>query len=67
MDKSVADPFLEMADFVANTIGKNINHQIECGRVGCTKNFQALFRDVRPPLANYMEATEAIFPAQDAA
>jgi hypothetical protein len=67
MDKSVADPFLEMADFVANTVGKNIKHQIANGRAGCTKNFQALFRDVGPPLADYMEASEVIFPSQDAA
>jgi hypothetical protein len=61
MPKSVANPFLEMADFIANTIGKNVHHQLEHGRESCTKDFQALFRDVGPPLANYMEMTEAIF------
>lgn len=55
MPKSVANPFLEMADFVVNTIARNVKHQIAHGRVGCTPNFQALFRDVGPPLAEYFE------------
>jgi Protein of unknown function (DUF3800) len=60
MPKSVANPFLEMADFVASIIGKNIIHQQQYGRAQCTPNFQALFRDVGPPLANYLEVTEVV-------
>jgi hypothetical protein len=60
MPKIVANPFLEMADFVASTIGKNVKHQLECDRDGCTANFQALFRDVGPPLADYVEVVVAM-------
>jgi len=60
MPKSVANPFLEMADFVASTIGKNVKYQLECDRTECTDNFQALFRKVGPPLANYIEVTAAV-------
>lgn len=57
MPKHVVSPFLEMADFTVNTIGRNIRHQLVHGRGGCTVNFQALFRDVGSPLANYIEVT----------
>lgn len=60
MPKSIANPFLEMADFVASTIGKNVKYQLKCGRQTCTDNFQALFRDVGPPLADYIEVTVAV-------
>jgi Protein of unknown function (DUF3800) len=60
MPKSAANPFLEMADFVANTIGKNIKHQHQHGPSACTENFQALFRDVGPPLADYVETSEVV-------
>jgi hypothetical protein len=59
MPKSIGNPFLEMADFVASVIGKNVKEQLECGRAKCTRNFQALFREVGPPLANYIEVTDA--------
>ncbi|MGO8847463.1 MAG: DUF3800 domain-containing protein [Methylocella sp.] len=58
--KSVANPFLEMADFVVNTIARNVKHQLAWGCVACTPNFQALFRDVGPPLADYLEVTNVI-------
>jgi hypothetical protein len=57
MPKSVANPFLEMADFVVNTIARNVKWQLAKGRASCTPNFQALFRDVGPPLADYFEVT----------
>jgi hypothetical protein len=60
MPKAVANPFLEMADFVANTLGKNVKHQMKHDPTGCTANFQALFRDIGPPLADYIEVTAAI-------
>jgi hypothetical protein len=62
MPKSVANPFLEMADFVANTIGKNLKHQIKRSPAECTANFRALFRDVGPPLADYIEVRMAVVP-----
>jgi Protein of unknown function (DUF3800) len=58
MPKSIANPFLEMADFVANTLGKNVTHQLRQGHAACTRNFQALFRD--HPLADYIEVIETI-------
>jgi Protein of unknown function (DUF3800) len=60
MPKRVADPFLEMSDFVVNTIGRNVKYQQLNGRHACTPNFQALFRDVVPQLASYMEITSAL-------
>jgi hypothetical protein len=54
MPKSAANPFLEMADFVAYTIGRNVKYQLEHGQKDCTNNFQVLFRDVGRPLANYI-------------
>jgi hypothetical protein len=61
MPKSVVNPFLEMSDFVVNTIARNVKHQIAVGRrQDCTSSFQALFRDVGPPLADYMEITHVI-------
>jgi hypothetical protein len=55
MPKSVVNPFLEMADFVASTIGKNVKYQRKSDLSGCTDNFQALFREMGPPLAAYAE------------
>jgi hypothetical protein len=60
MPKSVANPFLEMADFVVNAIARNVKHQIEGGRQDCTPSFQALFRDVGPPLVDYIEITRVM-------
>jgi hypothetical protein len=60
MPKGIANPFLEMADFVVNTIARNVKYQIEHGRECCMFNFQRLFRDVGPPLADYIEVTQAI-------
>jgi len=48
MPKAVANPFLEMADFVVNTLGKNVKLQMTQDPIGCTANFQALFRGCRP-------------------
>jgi Protein of unknown function (DUF3800) len=55
MPKSVVNPFLEMADFVASAIGKNVKHQQKSDPSACTDNFQALFRKIGPPLAAYAE------------
>lgn len=60
MPKSISNPFLEMADFVASTVGRNIKLQLENGRDQCNPNFQALFRDAGPPLMDYIEVTAAV-------
>jgi hypothetical protein len=58
MPKSVANPFLEMADCIANATTKNVKYQRErASSVVCTPTFQSLFRDVGPPLASYIEVT----------
>jgi hypothetical protein len=58
MPKSVANPFLEMADCVANAATKNVKYQRACDDLrACTAVFQSLFRDVGPPMASYMEVT----------
>jgi hypothetical protein len=36
MPKSVVNPFLEMADFVASTIGKNVKYQRKFDPSECT-------------------------------
>ena len=51
---------LEMADFVASTIGRNIKYQLERSPTECTDNFKSLFREVGPPLASYIEVTAAL-------
>lgn len=60
MPKSVANPFLEIADFVAYTLGNNVKYQLKHGRATCTDSFQALFRDVGPPLSNYLEVVKVV-------
>jgi hypothetical protein len=60
MPKSVANPFLEIADFVAYTLGNNVKYQLEHGCAKCTDSFQSLFRDVSPPLSNYIEVVKVV-------
>jgi hypothetical protein len=60
MLKSVANPFLEMADFVVNTVGRNVKHQRIHGRQSCIASFHSLFRDVGPPMADYFETTTVV-------
>jgi hypothetical protein len=55
MPKGAVNPFLEMADFVAYTIGKNGKHQQGYDPSGCTPNFEALFRKAGVPLGSYKE------------
>jgi hypothetical protein len=60
MPKSVANPFLEMADCVANAVTKCVKHQRERrDATACTPAFQTLFRDFGPPLASYIEVVAA--------
>jgi hypothetical protein len=63
MPKYAADPFLEMADFVTYTIGRNSRHQAANGELSCTENFESLFRNVDPALASYMKAETVTFQA----
>jgi hypothetical protein len=59
MPKSVANPFLEMADCVVNAVTKCVKHQRERrDAAACTPAFQTLFRDVGPP-SSYIEVTAA--------
>jgi hypothetical protein len=60
MPKSIANPFLEMADCIANAVTKNVKYQrAQASRIVCTHAFQALFRDAEHPLASYCEVTAA--------
>jgi hypothetical protein len=60
MPKSIANPFLEMADCIANAITKNVKYQRAQANLSvCTPAFQALFRDAGHPLASYFEVTAA--------
>jgi hypothetical protein len=60
MPKSIANPFLEMADCVANAVTKNVKYQRAQTNPGvCTPTFQALFRDAGRQLASYIEVTAA--------
>jgi hypothetical protein len=60
MPKSVANPFLEMADCITYAVTKNVKYQrAEVNPLICTPTFQSLFRDVEPPLASYIEVTAA--------
>ena len=61
MPKFAADPFLEMADFVAYTIGRNVRHQAQHGEMTCTPNFESLFRTVDPALVSYIKAETVTF------
>jgi Protein of unknown function (DUF3800) len=58
MPKSVANPFLEMADCIANAVTKNVKYQrAQSSPLMCTPIFQSLFRNIGPPMASYVEVT----------
>jgi hypothetical protein len=58
MPKVVANPFLEMADCIANAATKNVKYQrAHASQFICTPTFQSLFRDAGPSLASYFEVT----------
>ena len=60
MPKSIANPFLEMADCIANAVTKNVKYQrAKANPTVCTPAFKALFRDAGHPLASYFEVTAA--------
>jgi Protein of unknown function (DUF3800) len=61
MPKESADPMLEMADFVAWSIGGNVKYQMERSREVCTPTFDYMFRKAKPAMASYMEAKAATF------
>jgi hypothetical protein len=50
MAKASASPYLEMADVTATTVGRNARFELAHGPSACLPLFQALFRDVGPPL-----------------
>lgn len=58
MPKSVVNPFLEMADCIANAVTKNVKHQrTQASSLVCTPTFQSLFRDPGLPMVSYFEVT----------
>jgi hypothetical protein len=58
MEKRVSDPFLEMADVIVNAVTRSVRYQRALADPrACTPAFQALFRDVGPPMASYIEVT----------
>ena len=60
MPKSIANPFLEMADCIANAVTKNVKYQrAQANHAVCSPVFQALFRDAGHPLGSYFEVTAA--------
>jgi len=64
MPKTAANPFLEMADFVAYSIGRNVIQQRLMGRDFYSPNFREIFQnqDAAISLVSYIEVT-AIVPS----
>jgi len=54
MPKSSGDPALEVADFIANTIGNQARFRQVDKMPGFRKDFQAVFHDIDPKLASFM-------------
>lgn len=61
MPKRAADPLLEMADFIAYTIGINVKYQMAHDPRACTANFERLFRNVGNAPVSYMQAETVTF------
>jgi hypothetical protein len=57
MDKSVGEPGLEVADFLANAIGIEARHRI-AGKTGHAKNFKAFFQGIDERLVSFIYITE---------
>jgi hypothetical protein len=54
MEKSVGEPALEVADFLANSIGTEARHRI-AQRPGHAKNFEAFFHHTDSQLVSFMD------------
>jgi len=54
MDKSVGEPGLEVADFLANSIGIEVRHRIS-NRPGHAKNFEAFFHHPDKRLVSFLD------------
>lgn len=65
MPKTAANPFLEMADFVAYSIGRNVIQQRSMGRDFYSPTFREIFQnqDAAISLVSYIEVT-AIVPSR---
>jgi hypothetical protein len=57
MEKSVGEPGLEVADFVANAVHGHAKATLADGRPGFRKDFQAVFRGVDRKIASFMGIT----------
>jgi hypothetical protein len=57
MPKSAAEPALEVADFIANTIAGHARAHLVERRSGFRKDFQAVFQSVGPKLASFFAIT----------
>lgn len=57
MDKSDGEPALEVADFIANSIGTEVRHRI-AGKPGHAKNFEAFFHHHDRRLVSFMDARQ---------
>jgi hypothetical protein len=54
MHKSAGEPGLEVADFLANSIGTEVRHRI-AGRPGYAKNFEAFFHHQDKKIVSFMD------------
>lgn len=64
MDKSVGEPGLEVADFLANSIGTEVRHRI-AKRPGHAKNFEAFFHYPDKRLVSFIDISEVIADAPE--
>jgi hypothetical protein len=58
MEKSSAEPALEVADFLVNAIGTEVRHRL-AKRPGHAKNFEAFFQHVDDHLVSFIEINRA--------
>ena len=59
MDKSVGEPGLEVADFLANSIGTEVRHRM-CRRPGHAKNFEAFFHHPDRRLVSFIDISRVL-------
>jgi len=62
MDKSVGEPGLEVADFLANAIGTDVRHRIS-KRPGHAKNFEAFFHHPDKRLVSFIDLSGVLVNA----
>jgi hypothetical protein len=65
MHKSAAEPALEVADFLANSIGTEVRHRLS-KRPGHARNFQAFFHHLDRRLVSFIDITGVLANAATA-